>query len=231
MALALLLTGFLLGIRHSLDADHLAAVATLATRSKGTADSLRQGLAWGLGHTAALLVFGSLVVWVDGVVPAELARWLEAAVGLLLIVLGAEVLWRLLRDRVHFHSHRHADGETHFHAHSHAGQPGPHGRDEHGHRHTRRIPLRALYIGVMHGMAGSAALILLTLQSVQSPWVGMLYILLFGLGSMLGMGLLSVVIAIPLRRSARGLTWVHGSLTGVVGAVSIVVGVLLLGTP
>ncbi len=224
MALSLLLMGFLLGMRHSLEADHLAAVATLATRSRGLRDSLRQGAAWGLGHTITLVLFGSVVLWMEAVMPRALVQGLELAVGAMLIVLGAEVLWRLLRERVHFHLHRHADGQAHFHAHSHAGDARPHDAAVHHHGHPRRLPWRALLIGLMHGMAGSAALILLALQTVQSPWTGMLYMLLFGLGSVLGMAVLSVAIALPLRRSATGVTWLHNGLHALVGVVSIALG-------
>ena len=224
MALSLLLMGFLLGMRHSLEADHLAAVATLATRSRGQRDSQRQGAAWGLGHTITLVLFGSVVLWMEAVMPRALVQGLELAVGAMLIVLGAEVLWRLLRERVHFHLHRHADGQAHFHAHSHAGDARPHDAAAHHHGHPRRLPWRALLIGLMHGMAGSAALILLALQTVQSPWTGMLYMLLFGLGSVLGMAVLSVAIALPLRRSATGVTWLHNGLHALVGVVSIALG-------
>ena len=140
MALSLLLMGFLLGMRHSLEADHLAAVATLATRSRGLRDSLRQGAAWGLGHTITLVLFGSVVLWMEAVMPRALVQGLELAVGAMLIVLGAEVLWRLLRERVHFHLHRHADGQAHFHAHSHAGDARPHDAAAHHHGHPRRLP-------------------------------------------------------------------------------------------
>lgn len=92
------------------------------------------------------------------------------------------------------------------------------------------MPMRALFIGLMHGMAGSAALILLTLQSIDSPWLGLAYMALFGVGSMLGMGLLSVVIALPLRRSARGLTWFHNGLQAVIGSATVVLGVSIVAT-
>ncbi|MCB1787363.1 MAG: urease accessory protein [Chromatiaceae bacterium] len=228
MALGLLLMGFLLGMRHSLEADHLAAVATLATRSDGLRDSLRHGVAWGIGHTLTLLLFGSVALSLGGAMPIALARWLELAVGVLLLGLGAEVLWRLARERVHFHLHTHAGGEVHFHAHSHAGERVPHVALAHRHTHRRRLPLRALLIGLVHGMAGSAALILLTLQTVESVWTGFLYVLLFGLGSTFGMALLSLVIAIPLRRAAHGLTWVHHGLHALVGVTSLVVGSLVI---
>ena len=237
---AMLLFGLLLGMRHALEADHVAAVATLVSRGQSGADALRHGVAWGLGHTITLLLFGSAVLWMDGVMPAELARWLELLVGLMLVGLGLDVLRRVLRDRVHFHAHEHGPRSRHFHAHSHAGEPREtHDPARHRHQHAEplgrtigrwlgEMPLRALFIGLMHGMAGSAALILLTLDSMASAWTGMAYIALFGVGSMLGMALLSVVIALPLRRSARGLTWFHNGLQAVIGSATVAIGVGVL---
>ena len=234
MMTAMMLFGLLLGMRHALEADHVAAVATLVSRSRGAGDALRHGAAWGLGHTITLLVFGSVVLWADGVVPVELARWLELLVGVMLIGLGLDVLWRLWRDRIHFHAHEHSSDSRHFHAHSHAGEP-RRGHDPVRHSHSHAVPaagnrlaglpLRALFIGLMHGMAGSAVLILLTLETIDSPWTGMAYMALFGLGSMVGMALLSVVIALPLRRSANGLTWFHNGLQAVIGGGTVVLGV------
>jgi cytochrome c biogenesis protein CcdA len=222
---AMLVFGLLLGMRHALDADHLAAVATLVSRHNRPGDALRQGLAWGVGHTLTLLVFGSLVIWMDRMIPEHLAQGLELLVGLMLVVLGLDVLRRLYRDRLQVHGHPH--GGLHAHGHpgglaagSDPGQP--------GHPHRAGPPLRALFIGIMHGMAGSAALILLTLETVGSPWLGMAYMGLFGIGSIIGMALLSLVMAIPLRRSARGLGWFHNSLQMVVGAASVFLGMQLV---
>ncbi|HFD13231.1 MAG TPA: urease accessory protein, partial [Crenotrichaceae bacterium] len=105
-----LLFGFLLGLRHALEADHLAAVATLATRSKSLAHTVKLGAVWGLGHTIALSVFGSMILMMDTIVPDQFARALEAAVGLMLVILGIDVLRRLYRERIHFHIHRHPSG-------------------------------------------------------------------------------------------------------------------------
>ena len=220
----LLVLGFLLGMRHALEADHVAAVASLATGARSMGETVRQGAAWGLGHTLTLFLFGSAVILMDSVMPQRLANALEFAVGLMLIVLGADVLRRLRKHRVHFHVHRHADGVAHFHAHSHAGEQGLHDPNHHHHEHPRGFPLRALAVGLMHGMAGSAALILLTLQTVSSPLTGLAYMALFGIGSIAGMAALSAVIAIPLRRSARGLAGLHRTLQAVVGIATIGLG-------
>jgi ABC-type nickel/cobalt efflux system permease component RcnA len=220
MSISLLLLGFLLGMRHALETDHVAAVASLATRSSSVTDSVRLGAVWGLGHTLTLFVFGSMVLLMDSMIPQRLALGLEFAVGLMLVLLGIEVLWRVMHERVHFHVHRHGNGIRHCHAHAHAGGQGHPGIHRHHHPDRDAFPLRALFVGLMHGMAGSAALILLTLQTVDSPWTGMFYIALFGIGSIAGMAALSVVIAVPLR----GLSGLHNGLQIIVGTVTLIIG-------
>jgi ABC-type nickel/cobalt efflux system permease component RcnA len=226
VSVSLLSLGFLLGMRHALESDHVAAVASLATRSRSMGDTLRQGAVWGAGHTLTLFIFGSLVLLLDTVIPETLAQILEFMVGLMLIGLGIDVLRCQLRERIHIHLHRHPDGELHFHAHSHAGERGY--AVVHHHHHRRRFPLRALFVGMMHGMAGSAALILLTLQSVHSPLTGMIYIMLFGVGSIAGMAALSAIIAVPLRYSVSGLRWAHTGLHTLIGVTTLYVGGMMV---
>lgn len=223
---AVLLLGLLIGLQHAMEADHVAAVASLATQSRSLGDTARQGMVWGMGHTLTLFLFSGLVLLLDTVMPVQLAQILELLVGLMLILLGLDVLRRLIRERIHFHLHAH--GEVHhFHAHSHRGG-GDHATDIHGHAHPARFPLRALFVGMMHGMAGSAALILLTLETAISPVQGLLYILLFGVGSILGMGLLAMIIALPLRYSAHTLTWAHNGLKAMVGLVTLGLGLAVV---
>ena len=229
--LSLVFLGFLIGMRHALEADHVAAVATLATRSSSFQETVKQGAAWGLGHTLTLFLFGSIVFLVDSVVPETLAHKLEMAVAVMLVVLGADVIRRVIRDRIHFHTHSHSGKEVHFHAHSHRGEK-QHGKSthDHDHEHKQTFPMRALLVGLMHGMAGSAALILLTLETIQSPLLGLLYIALFGIGSMLGMAVLSFIIAIPLRTTAGQLTWLHNIFEILIGVFTTGLGLGLLFT-
>ena len=145
----------------------------------------------------------------------------------MLLLLGVDVLRRLVHDRVHFHAHKHGQNTVHVHAHSHAGE-GKHETSAHRHEHGEHFPMRALLVGLMHGMAGSAALILLTLETIQSPWTGLIYMLLFGTGSMLGMAALSFIIAIPLRASAHRLTWLHNGLQAVIGLFTVGLGLLIV---
>ena len=110
--------GFLLGMQHALEADHIAAVSSIAVRRRNVADIVKHGLTWGLGHTLTLFAFAGAAILLGHAIPESVARPIETAVGLMLIGLGAHVLWRLWRDRVHFHRHGHGDGTVHFHAHS-----------------------------------------------------------------------------------------------------------------
>jgi high-affinity nickel permease len=215
--------GFLLGMQHALEVDHLAAVSSIAARRTDVADVVKHGLTWGIGHTLTLFVFAGAALWLGQAIPDHLARPIETAVGIMLVGLGAHVLWRLWRDRVHFHKHSHGDGTVHVHAHSHAGETMPHARAPHAHGHGFRW--RTLLVGLMHGMAGSAALLVLTVSQASSIAVGLGYVALFGIGSMFGMGALSAVIAVPLALSARWLTWANSGLQGAVGVITIAIGV------
>ena len=215
--------GFLLGMQHALEADHIAAVSSIAARRSQIGDIVRHGLTWGLGHTLTLFAFAGAAILLGRAIPDSFARPIEAAVGFMLVGLGAHVLWRLWRDRVHFHTHGHGDGTVHVHAHSHAGEASVHARDAHVHEHGFRW--RTLLVGLMHGMAGSAALLMLTVSQAASPAVGLGYVALFGVGSMIGMGALSMVIAVPLAVSARWLTWANRGLQAAVGLVTVAIGV------
>ena len=216
--------GFLLGMQHALEPDHIAAVSSIAARRSRVSDIVKHGLTWGLGHTLTLFVFAGIAILLGRAIPDTVARPIEAAVGIMLIGLGAHVLWRLWRDRVHFHRHGHADGTVHFHAHSHAGDELPHARAAHVHEHGFRW--RTLLVGLMHGMAGSAALLVLAVTQAASPAAGLGYVALFGIGSMIGMGALSAVIAVPLAASARFLTAANRALQGAVGIVTIAIGLV-----
>lgn len=226
-SLSLLLVSLLLGLRHALEADHLAAVASLATRSRSLRSTVLQGVSWGFGHTLTLLVVGGLCLLLRASIPERLAGALEGAVGVMLLLLGADVLWRLRRRRAHVHPHRHADGTLHFHVHSHA--PGE-AHDPQHHEHAHGLSRRALLVGVVHGLAGSAALLLVTVSTISSLWLGIAYIAVFGIGSILGMAALSVVIALPLQgpsRWSRLAGWSKG-LEAVVGVSTMLIGAWVL---
>ncbi len=221
---SLLLFGFLLGMRHTLEADHLAAVASLTSSTHSKFHALKLGAVWGVGHTITLFIFGSMALLFDQVISTQLASTLEFVVGIMLCGLGVDVLYRFKKNRIHFHSHQHEDESTHFHAHSHKGHT-HHNEAAHQHKHDQGFPKRALLVGTIHGLAGSAALIVLTLQTVEKITTGLWYIALFGIGSIIGMATLSLIVAVPLRHSAKGLTGLHNSLQLGIGLMTIIVGI------
>ena len=223
----LLAFGLLLGMQHATEADHLAAVASLASRERSLQAGIFHGLAWGIGHTLMLLIVVSALGFFGWVISPLMAGRMERVVGAMLILLGIGVLRRLWRQRIHFHVHTHAPAHiTHFHAHSHADELQPRQLNPHGHSHT--LPWRSVVVGMVHGLAGSAALALLASQSTPSPVWMLVYIAVFGLGSILGMALLSGVLAIPLGLTARHFTGVYRILNGGVAVFSLALGGRLL---
>lgn len=210
-------------MQHALEADHVAAVSSIAARRSDVADIVKHGLTWGVGHTLTLFAFAGVALALGQAIPEHLARPIETAIGIMLVGLGTHVLWRLWRDKVHFHKHNHQDGTVHFHAHSHDGETMAHARAPHAHNHGFRW--RTLLVGLMHGMAGSAALLVLTVSQASSVAIGLCYVALFGIGSMIGMGALSTIIAVPLALSARWLTWANSGLQVAVGIVTVGIGV------
>lgn len=177
-----LLLGFLIGLKHALEVDHVAAVASLASKTTSIREGLTLGATWGLGHTITLFIFSSIVLILDTVISAQLALTLEFFVGCMLVFMGGAIIKNIVKKRIHLHMHNHLDGTTHLHFHSHVQD-----NVEHQHTHTQQFSIRALLVGMMHGMAGSAALIVLTLDSVSSIETRLVYIFLFGVGSVIGM--------------------------------------------
>jgi ABC-type nickel/cobalt efflux system permease component RcnA len=215
-------------MQHALEADHVAAVSSLVSGMRSVGRIVRHGAFWGAGHTLTLMAVAGGAVLTGVSLSGRTSAWLEAGVGVMLVLLGGHVIWRLARDRVHFHLHRHSDEKVHLHAHSHKSDgAGIHGFD-HDHEHPRGLPLRTLFVGMMHGLAGSAALVVLTASTIQDPLVGLGYVLLFGIGSILGMVVLSALLAIPLAWTARALTSANRLLQGGVGIATCVLGVAVL---
>lgn len=227
--LSVLGLGFLIGMQHALEADHVAAVSSLVSRKKGLRNISWHGAMWGIGHTVTLLIVAGTCIALKTSVNDHVAEKLEFAVGIMLVLLGAHVLWRLWKDRVHFGAHEHQDGTQHAHAHSHAGDQPSHAQSGHDHGHPERIPWRTLLVGTIHGMAGSAALVVLAASSLNDPAAGITYVLLFGLGSVLGMAALSAVIALPLTFTADRMVKFNRVLQIVIGFATIGVGLSVVG--
>jgi hypothetical protein len=218
--------GFLIGMSHAVEADHLAAVATMATdRRSGRRRLALRGAVWGVGHTITLFVISMSVVMFGLVLTDALAAALEFGVGVMLLVLGLHVLIRMYRQRVHFHCHDHGDGRQHIHAHSHASEIAHDAREAHDHEHPQGFPFRALMIGLVHGAAGSAGLLALAVAATQEPIMALGYVAVFGLGSIAGMALLSLAVSWPLGFAERGAWWLHRGLTVAVAIIAIGFGV------
>lgn len=218
--------GVLIGMRHALEADHLAAVVALSTRARGRVTTMLRGAAWGLGHTTALLVVGGACLALGTSVSQTSEQWLERGVGVMLILLGVQVIARLRRSRVHVHVHEHSGGLKHAHAHRHDPTDGA--GDPHRHRHAGRSYFAAALIGIVHGMAGSAALVVLTSASSATFWSGVAYIACFGVGSSVGMAALSLAISLPLEVSSRRLAHAHGLIDVPVALITVAMGLWMV---
>jgi sulfite exporter TauE/SafE len=197
--LTVLILGFILGIKHAIEPDHVIAVSTIASQSKKLWKSTLAGVFWGIGHTATLLVMGVMIIMTKGQIPDVWSMSLEFLVGVMLVYLGVSSVLAYRRKNVHAHTHAH-DGMVHNHFHSHAQST------LHDHEHRGGSYLKSVLIGFVHGLAGSGAMVLLTMSTVSSVWESCAYILVFGAGTIVGMLLITTVIGIPFVMSAGKLT-------------------------
>ena len=212
-----LVLGFILGIKHALDADHVVAVSTIVSRDPRPLRAARAGMFWGIGHTLTLFVAGVAVLFLKLSISDRVALTFEFLVGAVLVALGVQNLWDYWRTR--FHTHSHESGETHVHFHTH--------RDGHDHHQTNR-QRKSLFVGMTHGLAGSGALVLLVLSAIDSPLEGAAYILVFGLGSILGMMMIGTAMALPFSLSARRFGKLTRHIQLLAGGVSILLGALVM---
>ena len=211
----------MLGLKHALDADHLAAVSTMATEKRSWLGSSLIGAWWGLGHTLSLMIAGSLVILLHLEIGERTSKTLEFGVGIMLIVLGLNALLKLAQGgKVHIHAHEH-DGHWHVHPHIHENQ---HHEAPHTH-HGLKIGARPLVVGMVHGMAGSAALTLLVLATIPSPVIGFIYIVVFGIGSIGGMMIMSTVFALPSKMEAQRFGKMNFVFRALAGTFSLGLGV------
>jgi sulfite exporter TauE/SafE len=197
--LATLGLGFVLGLKHATEADHLAAVSTIVSERRSIWQAAGVGVLWGVGHTASLLVAGVFVVGLGIAIPERVADILELLVALMIVFLGMRLL------RAHIHSHRHG-GEPHTHVHFHNERHIHSVTTTHAAEHGDLSGWRPLLVGVVHGLAGSAALTLLVLSTVVrhgSAFVGLAYLAVFGIGSIGGMLLMSSIISLPFSLGLR----------------------------
>jgi ABC-type nickel/cobalt efflux system permease component RcnA len=222
---AALTFGFILGLRHALDPDHLVAVSTIVSEHKSVARSSLIGTFWGLGHTASLLAVSILILLLRASIPEHIALWMEIPVALMLVALGVTTTGRAIRERgwrIHSHIHAHEENERpHRHLHVHV-------KHEHIHQHRLfHLGRRPFVVGLVHGVAGSAAVTLAVLTTIPSVSLGLVYIAVFGIGSIGGMLLMSAMIGLPIAITARRFSIINGGIRLFAGLFSILFGLAL----
>jgi high-affinity nickel permease len=236
---AILGIGLLLGIRHATDPDHVIAVSTIVAREQKISRAAVIGLAWGVGHTLTILVVGTILIVFRITLPPRVGLSMELAVGLMLIFLGLRNLklsftvpWSKRKQH-----HHHAEAHYHLHGdyiHVHA--------DDHGHnqgetplskldRHFRRFSaysaVRPLVIGIVHGLAGSAAIALLVLSTIPNPAWAVGYLLIFGVGTILGMILITLAMGGTLIYGQKRFASIGRHFDVAAGVISLAFGVLV----
>src|SRR6185503_12346099 len=216
--------GLVFGLKHATEVDHVVAVSTIVSQQRNVWRSTLVGAMWGAGHTASLLITGVLVLTLRIAIPERVSHWLEFAVALMIIGLGAIALWRSLAKRsdVHVHEHSH-DNVSHVHIHFHETATRHEEARPHNHA-VSAVGIKPVLIGAVHGLAGSGALTLLVLTQIQSAWVGFFYLAVFGLGSILGMILMSGLIGLPFALTAKNVGRVHRQLQTAAAVLSIAFG-------
>ncbi|MGH7884541.1 MAG: sulfite exporter TauE/SafE family protein [Thermodesulfobacteriota bacterium] len=214
--------GFLLGLKHALDADHIVAVSALVSKYKSISKSSYIGLFWGIGHTVSLLVIGLIVIFFRFSIPPKLALLMEFGVAVMLVILGINILFRFFKDKkVHIHSHKH-DDVTHSHFHIHDKE-----KKFHDHNHLLKFGSKPFFVGMVHGMAGSAAVMLLVLTTIPSPVEGVIYLIIFGIGSIAGMLIMSALISIPFVVTANKYVFMNEGIKITAGVSSVLFGIFL----
>jgi hypothetical protein len=249
---SVLFLGFFLGMRHATDADHVVAIATIVSRERGLAGSALIGAAWGVGHTITVMVVGAAIIVFGVVIPPQLGLSMEFAVGIMLVLLGVLTLTGMGRvvgiAHVHagapaghaldLHDHVHTHGD-YVHQHPHGHSPGAHGHAEEqtplarlDRSGLRRLAfyewLRPFVVGLVHGLAGSAAVALMVLSIIREPFAALSYLLLFGLGTIVGMMLITLILSAPFAFTAVNLPKFNWRLRVASGLISFVFGLVLI---
>jgi ABC-type nickel/cobalt efflux system permease component RcnA len=220
--------GFALGLKHAVEADHLAAVSTIVSERRSLAGAAAVGALWGVGHTAALVVAGFFVIVLGMSIPERITNLLELGVALMIIGLGARLLYIVCRHwrSAHVHTHTH-DGATHTHFHFHDERGSHAAHTSHHGPHNGITGWRPVAVGLIHGLAGSAALTLLVLTGVArsgGPALGLAYLVVFGAGSVGGMMVMSCLIGLPFK-AADGVDRVLQPMRILAGLGSAVFGI------
>jgi high-affinity nickel permease len=246
--LSIVALGFFLGMRHATDPDHVIAVTTIVSRYKKIGHAAMIGVFWGLGHTFTILVVGSGIILFGWVIPARIGLSMEFSVGLMLILLGVLNLTGMLEwitntippasglaGAAHSHPHSHGDF-IHTHPHQHGPEAHPHTAEQTPlswfDRHFGRLGLyqvvRPLVVGLVHGLAGSAAVALLVLTTIRNPKWAIVYLLVFGLGTIAGMILITGAMVIPFAYADNRFARLNHGLRIASGLISVAFGLFLV---
>jgi ABC-type nickel/cobalt efflux system permease component RcnA len=244
--LSIIAVGFFFGMRHATDPDHVIAVTTIVTRQRQFSRAAMIGAFWGVGHTLTILAVGAVIILFDVVIPVRIGLSMELSVAFMLVLLGAMNVVAFLRSTPSSsdgpgsaiqHSHPHAHGDyVHTHAHGHAPEAHPHRPDRTPLARLDRLfsklafyrPLRPLVIGVVHGLAGSAAVALLVLATIPNPRWAVAYLLVFGLGTVGGMMLITLSMAKTLAFLGKGRQRFSRHLGLASGLLSLAFGIVLV---
>jgi len=245
--------GFFLGMRHATDPDHVVAVSTIVSRERSIFRAGWIGILWGIGHTLTILVVGAAIILFGVVIPPRLGLTLEFSVALMLILLGVLNLTGAMHWLSHrfspahpqhqgTHSHLHSHGDyAHLHPHSHGAVTASNDAMEHHGSEAEppgwlRAPfarlgifhsLRPLLIGVVHGLAGSAAAALLVLGTIREARWAVFYLLVFGLGTIVGMMLMTLAFAVPFTFAGSRFAWLNKGLVTATGVASLIFGLFV----
>ena len=232
--LAVLAFGFLLGLKHATDADHVVAVANIVRKERNIWQSIWLGASWGAGHSVPLLILGAVILIIKDVALQRyetVAPYLELGVGIMLIYLGISAAWNVLRGKLHMHQHDHGAGpHVHVHASHQVSESHRRAKNLHNSFFILGKPVfraKSFAIGIVHGLAGSAAVMVALLPTIDSTWTGLGYIALFSIGTMLSMAALTIILALPFKISAARQT-LNRAITLTAGALSIAVGTTLI---
>jgi len=246
--LSIIALGFFLGMRHATDPDHVVAVTTIVSRERQIGAAAWIGALWGLGHTITIFGVGAGIILVGWVIPTRLGLSMEFSVGLMLILLGVLNLTGMMQwindhfaptsDGTIIHSHAHSHGElvhTHAHVHSHEGETHSHRAGQASLGFIDRIfarlgvyqVLRPLAVGLVHGLAGSAAVALLVLTTIREPRWAVAYLLVFGVGTIAGMMMITAAIAVPFTYASNRFSNINRGLRLATGLLSLGFGLFL----
>jgi hypothetical protein len=246
--LAVIGVGFFLGVRHATDPDHVIAVTTIVSRQRSIQHAGLIGVLWGVGHTITIFLVGVAIILFNLAIPTRIGLAMELAVGLMLILLGVLNLTGVTQWLTHRFTPGHDHIETgliHSHVHEHEGifhnHVHVHGREAHMHLDQKskgpfRIALqrlglyqflRPLVVGLVHGLAGSAAVALLVLTAIRDPRWAIVYLLVFGLGTIAGMMLITMIIGVPFAYTGKRFAPLNRGLGFASGLISIAFGLFI----